>query len=587
MATQTITLVPKLTNIEIDSTQLEKQLQAVQEILNKTLEKLNLNFKIKPLDLKQLNINEITGEIKSVLKSFEALQNIAKQGLFENFGIKEKETLKELSALSANWAQQAFQSLQNGESLPPVNEEHINKLIEALKQLNSEANLLHDEYKKFVDYVNNSKIKIEPFGDSDEFKRLRASIGLANVNTKTGLPIDSWYMEARGQFPTILPDVVNIEDQAQALADAVKNAREKIKTSKITEDELRYLFGNPADIEESYKQILNTLLSASGQINEVSTKISDSLNRISDTSIQLEPSKFSDTAGLKVIQDRIEEIRSSVDELARVKIHTTPVINEDGEQLEKITKAVLTYTDSLGRSATETMAWSKTVNEVMGQSVEGVEFGTIATTYDENLQRIKKSAEELSDIHTALQNMVSNLLHGSFSETDTKYLQVYSNQLKEIDLTADGAADSLTLISKAVDDLIAKSKQGIVLENTGLNFKSSKQDITEYVAALKGLTAQQVQVTEKQKDIVTDKATGEQFRKTTVMIEESKNTWREYILTISSLDNTVRQIDNGIQNTTSNLAQRQSVMLARLQNQIDTFKSNSNLKIDNRCRAKN
>lgn len=363
----------------------EVRFKANNQLLKEISEQLN-SFIIKPT----FDSSELERQTKKTLSKLEAISGTAKNAFTNNFDIVDKKTLNELSKLAADWVK-AFKSSDNATALN-ISGDMLKKTYEGIKELDSEINLLEDSYKEFVDYVNKSKIKMQPFGA--DYEDVRRSIVIGVVGKTKGTDMDIWYQEARDYFPQMLPDVENVEDQFEALAEAMRIGREKIKKTRITEEEIEARFGGKNGIDRTFGEVMTQILSVSKEIDKAAVK--------------LNPSLFDDTQGYESAQARIKEIRESVDELAQIKIETTP-IDENGEKVEKITKAVLTYKDEVGRAATETMKWVDSVSEFNGEILKGKSFETVKVDYTDNVQQIEKMAEEAAVLKEKLTVKLDNL----------------------------------------------------------------------------------------------------------------------------------------------------------------------------------
>ena len=124
-------------------------------------------------------------------------------------------------------------------------------VISEIGKLNLGKKTVDDSVKRFVGWVNGSKIKLpKRFGDGRDFAQKQIKIGLKVINTKNLLPLDQWWEEASEKFPHFLnPDTAAIEDQFDELCEAVTNARDILK-QQITGNDAIDFFGGKDGIGE-------------------------------------------------------------------------------------------------------------------------------------------------------------------------------------------------------------------------------------------------------------------------------------------------------------------------------------------------
>lgn len=165
-----------------------------------------------------------------------------------------------------------------------------------------------DDYQRLYETIKAmGRIKIHPataksLGDS---YKDRSGVLKQKINTSSGTELDSIYQELKGQFPGILKDVNNVEDEFYQLNDAVKKFYE---TSKGTY--------KPDWLEdsacESVADGVSDIVSGIQKAKTESTDLSASMHEIEDTG-----KSFSELFGAGLNTSGLEKVASLSREITR------------------------------------------------------------------------------------------------------------------------------------------------------------------------------------------------------------------------------------------------------------------------------
>lgn len=165
-----------------------------------------------------------------------------------------------------------------------------------------------DDYQRLYETIKAmGRIKIHPataksLGDS---YKDRSGVLKQKINTSSGTELDSIYQELKGQFPGILKDVNNVEDEFYQLNDAVKKFYE---TSKGTY--------KPDWLEDSaYESVadgVSDIVSGIQKAKTESTDLSASMHEIEDTG-----KSFSELFGAGLNTSGLEKVASLSREITR------------------------------------------------------------------------------------------------------------------------------------------------------------------------------------------------------------------------------------------------------------------------------
>ena len=184
----------------------------------------------------------------------------------------------------------------------------MKSLGELVSKNGSIAKSTSDDYQRLYETIKAmGRIKIHPataksLGDS---YKDRSGVLKQKINTSSGTELDSIYQELKGQFPGILKDVNNVEDEFYQLNDAVKKFYE---TSKGTY--------KPDWLEDSaYESVadgVSDIVSGIQKAKTESTDLSASMHEIEDTG-----KSFSELFGAGLNTSGLEKVASLSREITR------------------------------------------------------------------------------------------------------------------------------------------------------------------------------------------------------------------------------------------------------------------------------
>ena len=264
-------------------------------------------------------------------------------------------------------------------------------------------------------------------------------------------------------------------------------------------------------------------------------------NTIAKVELKQRDSLFSDE-GLDTANQRIEEIRNNIDELAKIKI--TNFVDDDSN--EKVKSAILTYRDELGRTVTETMAWKSAQEEVNGQIKETRTFQTVATDYSDDIgKRAERTTQALKQ-QAELQEKINNLSSGNISGADGTALQGLSHQLSLIDTNGENAKSQIKEIEVAYKNLYSEIKRGNLVENrTGLQLftDSTDENVKRYIASLKAVGEEQVKI---QSSKITYAQDGSEIRHISALVDEGGGKWRNYQYAVDGVKGSTRELKGAV-----------------------------------------
>lgn len=170
------------------------------------------------------------------------------------------------------------------------------------------------------------------------------------------------------------------------------------------------------------------------------------------------------------LQRRARQIREEVDSLAKISFTT----NKNGG----IDKAMITYTDSLGKVVTETMGWKQVTSQTEGV-VKNV-FTTLSTKVNENVAGLKNLEQQVASTKAQLQRQLNVAKAMGMDESVINSLQAKLNSLN-----VNNFKQNIAGVKQAFQDLgvnsvnnISKLQNAINTLQNRLNYiKNTKMDI--------------------------------------------------------------------------------------------------------------
>lgn len=172
------------------------------------------------------------------------------------------------------------------------------------------------------------------------------------------------------------------------------------------------------------------------------------------------------------LQRRARQIREEVDSLAKISFTT----NKNGG----IDKAMITYTDSLGKVVTETMGWKQVTSQTEGV-VKNV-FTTLSTKVNENVAGLKNLEQQVASTKAQLQRQLNVAKAMGMDESVINSLQAKLNSLN-----VNNFKQNIAGVKQAFQDLgvnsvnnISKLQNAINTLQNRLNYiKDTKMDIVK------------------------------------------------------------------------------------------------------------
>lgn len=184
----------------------------------------------------------------------------------------------------------------------------IEKLGSLVAKNGSVAKSTMDDYQKLYETIKSlGRIKISPetaksLGDS--YKE-RSGLLKQKMNTSSGTELDSIYQELKGQFPSILKEANNVEDEFYQINDALKKFYD-----------LSNSFEKPAWLEDAtYESVVDGVSNIAKSISDAkdkATELSESMHGIADTG-----KSFSELFGAGMDTSGLEKATSLFREMSK------------------------------------------------------------------------------------------------------------------------------------------------------------------------------------------------------------------------------------------------------------------------------
>lgn len=205
-------------------------------------------------------------------------------------------------------------------------------------------------------------------------------------------------------------------------------------------------------IEAQFKNF-NSTLNSSG-LGKITSQAKDATKEIKQLqNVAGKSINIGDGAkGFDELQKRANEIRNTVDSLAKVSFNTS----KNGS----LKDATITYTDGLGKVVTETMKWKNITSETEGV-VKRV-FGTTNVSVSENIQKIGQLESKIQEVKSNLQNKLNNATGNGF--IDEAVLTNLQNRLNAINTNT--PEREIKELKTAINNLASSESQVVRLQNT-------------------------------------------------------------------------------------------------------------------------
>lgn len=472
-------------DLNFNTQNLEKSLKNLNNIIANLGNAINKN-----LDFSQINTKDLTSNLNKSVSSvnFDTLQTSLMEQFTEEAGLKAGEKVNDafIKAIKKHWASGEIQNILvdalalNDKNILDMEKELTKTFkmdeIEKYSNFLKEINVLTDELKVKGQVISFKNIELS----NDEIKDVKKKFGkMISINDINGIGIDKvmdeWTDSAK-KFGLTLDGV--IQDKISDLANIVAKYRdikkngvstqsilssndEEQQVSKITK--AYYDLIEALDILDKQKGAIDTsLINSNSEIQEIN-KVEQAIEGLGETtkkSLNIDSTLNS----FGTLEKRAEEIRSSVDSLAKVKYN----IGDDGN----LSSAAISYTDNMGKAVTETIAWKNVVDDT-GKTVERV-FGVTNISITDNIEKIKQAQITLKNTdYTTSQKesykILSDLLKEEYTlktkliSAEGEYKQKLEERLVEVNLLRnaqkeDISSNKLTNIARE-NDLINQQRQ--------------------------------------------------------------------------------------------------------------------------------
>jgi hypothetical protein len=365
------------TILQASSDDIKKQLAEIQNAVSSSHAPIKIPV--------EFNKRFDDGDIKRTVKKIgDTLSGISHKSFSDAFGIQDKQTLKELTDMVRD-----YRKARDG-----IDEEHISgsvfdKVRTAIQQLSIEIQDTDQSYRDFIAHVNKSKIHMEPFGY--DYEEMRRAFGVGIVSSKGGMPIDSWYGEARDMFPLILPDVSSAEDQFESLLSALKTARKQLKSQAITGKDLIDFYGGEDEIRLAVEKLLKSITAEMAEIGNHAQEATQGIHKLAEATGSL--SSLTEIWHGEQDGDPAAVIKEINDGLGRTITLTETLDKETQEYDVSLTRITENYKKQ--RQILDTLAAnkSKTLNTVDLELSKAFDNTAKPLKLEENISQVRQEAE--------------------------------------------------------------------------------------------------------------------------------------------------------------------------------------------------
>lgn len=279
---------------------------------------------------------------------------------------------------------------------------------------------IEKEYQDFYDYFNSHKIYVSDFLKHDIGKTEFASLletNLRNITTDAtkGIPLNSYWEELAGRFPSILPQgVANAAEQVITVLQKINDVRDQIKPIPIES-----LLGGDAGAaaDKIWDEVVNSTERARSRIVDETTKIS---NAPSDA--------FTPTININE-EGIVSQIQSAIRKAAKVEYEPLKInLDVDVSKINTSLKEKLEGIDFSGFNSLNGLADS--FNALGAAATENTEkvaalAKSLAAFGHKNVER---SIENIPKLATEMQNLFTTLSRvPSVSQNTIQMTQALAN----------------------------------------------------------------------------------------------------------------------------------------------------------------
>lgn len=176
--------------------------------------------------------------------------------------------------------------------------------------------------------------------------------------------------------------------------------------------------------------------------------------------------------GFSELQSRANEIRSTVDELAKINFNTT----KNGA----LKDATITYTDNMGKVVTETMKWKTVATETEG--VMKRIFTTTNIGVSDNVQKLGQIQAKLESTKSLLQNRLDTSKNNGF--VDESVINGLQQRLNSINTNT--AEKEINDLKNAITNLSSSDSQIVRVQNKILSMENTLTSLKTKYGGLVG-----------------------------------------------------------------------------------------------------
>ena len=391
----------------------------------------NANAQLNKLKETISNISK-TGQEAQIRLKIDGVETSAIKSFAKKMGLKFTEEL----------SNEVMTTFKNGNINDSINKVFQEVLANTNTQMSKAATkTAMTQYQGFIDEIKGKSFSINNIQfDKSELSKLKEDIrGTLKIDSKAvGIDTLMGDIEKIGEKWGFAFNSNVIQDNVIKLGQVIseyKNLKKNgVSDGLSSQDEQRLL----ASTYEAYIDMISVL-----------ENVEKAKKKITEVDV---------SNGTNDLKARIDEIKSSVDSLAKVKLGT--------DEFGNLKSAVITYTDNLGRAVTETMAWKEIVKE---DGNKGNIFTTISTDVTNNVEKIEKAMAAFEKTKQSLQDKLNVAKDNGLINTS-----VLNNlQIKLDSLNFDNFKNKIGEIEGAINNLSSNDANIVRLQNAISNIENS------------------------------------------------------------------------------------------------------------------
>lgn len=371
----------------------------------------------------------------------------------------------------------------------------------ATSDFNAGISSMETEYKSFLEYLKNNKIKLTSEVDKSKFIQNTSFPERANYfNQRSGTKVDSIWSEMLDMFPSVMSgmrDIINEEDQVYAILEKIREAKDAISVKPIS--------ALPNDAQEiAWSDIANNVSeSLQNAQNEIQRTIADNVEKSGNQipiNLSIDEKRFEDQIGAAIERARNKDygtidVKIGVDTSTLTNQITTALGGANIQQMQGVTgqlkDMVVSMKEMAGINVKET-GISTFVNGLARLSKESGNFiPGIFPEISSGIDELSTSAESAQSVVTFLQKLNSFVGSSKKMEATANIFPTLAIEIQEfIDVLANaGSVDSTLRMAEAITQIAKSSgRASSALRNVGnsaSNVGSSSKTADVRIRALK------------------------------------------------------------------------------------------------------